>query len=66
MFDLARIGFVSGHELIDPGIGILEVDIDDRQLLPEPEPGAGRPGHGFLEDLACGLAIAHHARSGDL
>ena len=65
VIDLARIGFVSCLELVDPRIGFLEIDIDDGRAAAEAEFVAGRVGHHFIEYLPGGFAIREHSGADD-
>ena len=61
MFDLARVGLVGRIEFVDPGIGVLEVDVDHRDLAAEAKPRPHRIGHDVVEYLVRGAAVVDHA-----
>jgi hypothetical protein len=66
IFDLARVGLIRRLEFVDAGIGVLEIDVHDRQLLAKAELAARRIGHHLVEQLARGLAVADHLRADDI
>lgn len=60
VLDLPRIGFIGRLEFVDLGVGILDVDVDDRQPGAEAELAAGRILDQRLEDLLRGPAVRKH------
>jgi hypothetical protein len=54
MLDLARVGLVGGDELLRPGVGILEIDIDQRRFAAKAEAPAAVVRLDDLVELARG------------
>jgi hypothetical protein len=61
--ELLRVGLVGGDELAHAGIGLLQVDVDQRRARAEPEALARRIFLDLLEQLARGLAGKLHFTS---
>jgi hypothetical protein len=62
MCNLPRVRLVGGVEFVGARIGVLEVDIHDRQLVAKAELGPPGIGDCFIEDLSRGPPVANHFR----
>ena len=60
MLDLTRIGLIGCNIAINTGVSVLEIDIDDRDAITEPETRSRWISHNCVENLAGRASVIAH------